>query len=113
MAESIHAKCLATREIDGRTDTCRKSKGHDASARQVGRMHFDPDSRQVWYTATIEYFEIGQRVTQEAWDTANGGLRCNAGRIGKIVAKYTARVDVRFDGDERVYRIHPDCLRRF
>lgn len=45
---STHAKCLAHRTAGGRTDICRRSKGHTASADPERRKHYDPSSEQRW-----------------------------------------------------------------
>lgn len=44
----IHRRCLAWREVDGRTDICRKSEGHTGSADPQRREHFDPSTGQRW-----------------------------------------------------------------
>lgn len=111
MMESIHARCLKTRSVDGRTDICRKSKGHDG-LRMSSRTHYDPDHHAVWHTDEIDFYSVGDKVTQTCWDGPNGALQCNSGRTGKIVKKYAKRVDVEFPGDSRIYRIHPECLRK-
>jgi hypothetical protein len=42
---SIHAKCCATRDEDGRPLICGKSRGHKRAE------HYDPDADAYWASA--------------------------------------------------------------
>ncbi|MFF7198278.1 hypothetical protein ACFZAM_31785 [Streptomyces sp. NPDC008079] len=50
MRRTIHAKCLAVSQKNGRTLVCGKSKGHDAPdvADEKRREHFDPEFDERW-----------------------------------------------------------------
>jgi hypothetical protein len=82
--------CLATREVGGRTDICRRSRGHQFSSDAARREHYDPSNDEFW----MEHDSVPRRkLVRGSGRTGTFQAHCLCGRSGAQTTRSDALKD--------------------